>query len=61
MTARQNGTYRMAPAGNTDKSENERRQSERRETKSDGFAYISTVGWICRREQCRRNYDKLFV
>ncbi len=43
----------MSSAGNTDNSENDRRQCERREMKSDGFTYITTVGWICRREQCR--------
>ena len=33
------------------------RQKERREKCTEGFAYISTVGWICRREQNRRKDD----
>lgn len=28
--------------------------SDRRSWKSKGFAYITIVGWICRREQTRR-------
>jgi hypothetical protein len=60
METKKRESYRMSPPGpNT--NENERRQGERREMKSDGFAYITTVGWICRREQCRRNGDELFV
>lgn len=35
----------------------ERRAEERRRKKSDGYMYISTVGWICRRERCRREDD----
>lgn len=34
-----------------------RRTGERRKLPSDGFAYISTVGWICRRERKRRKTD----
>lgn len=39
-------------AGDRDK-----RESERRVEHQKGFAYISTVGWICRREKCRRKHD----
>ena len=35
------------------------REGDRRKVPSKGFAYISVVGWICRREQCRRKDDKL--
>ena len=62
MPSKQRDPYRMSPAGgNTGKAEQDRRQGQRREMKRDGFTYITTVGWICRREQCRRSDDKLFV
>ena len=35
-----------------------RRRSERRKVKSKGLTYISIVGWICRREGCRRKEDQ---
>ena len=35
------------------------RGGDRRRIPADGFAYISTVGWICRRERCRRSEDEL--
>ncbi len=35
------------------------RNGERRKVPAQGFAYISMVGWICRREQCRRKGDGL--
>jgi hypothetical protein len=31
---------------------------DRRTRKSKGSAYISIVGWICRREQARRKNDR---
>jgi hypothetical protein len=31
---------------------------DRRTRKSKGVAYISIVGWICRREQTRRKNDR---
>lgn len=31
--------------------------TERRKDSALGFTYISTVGWICRREQSRRKDD----
>ena len=34
-----------------------RRQVDRRRGPGKGFTYVSTVGWICRREQARRNDD----
>ncbi len=37
-----------------------RRKEDRRKKASLGFAYISTVGWICRREKSRRK-DTPFV
>lgn len=30
---------------------------ERRQDDGDGFTYVSTVGWICRREKMRRQTD----
>jgi hypothetical protein len=33
------------------------RYCDRRRQPSKGFAYISTVGWICRRERIRRKDD----
>ncbi len=30
---------------------------DRREAPSEGYAYVSTVGWICRRENSRRSDD----
>jgi hypothetical protein len=35
------------------------RNGERRKVPAQGFAYISTVGWICRRERCRRRGERL--
>ncbi len=35
----------------------DRRYLERRREPKEGFTYISTVGWICRREQSRRRDD----
>jgi hypothetical protein len=34
-----------------------RRYDDRRKEPCEGFTYVSTVGWICRREQCRRKDD----
>ena len=34
-----------------------RRFDDRRKEPKEGFTYVSTVGWICRREQCRRKDD----
>jgi hypothetical protein len=34
-----------------------RNGTERRKKPACGFIYISTVGWICRREQIRRKDD----
>lgn len=31
--------------------------TERRKEPACGFTYVSTVGWICRREQFRREDD----
>lgn len=36
---------------------NDRREDDRRKETSEGFAYVSTVGWICRREKIRRKDD----
>jgi hypothetical protein len=39
-------------------AEMERRKcAERRRTHAPGFMFISTVGWICRREARRRDTD----
>jgi hypothetical protein len=35
------------------------RNGERRKVPAQGFAYISMVGWICRRERCRRRGERL--
>lgn len=37
--------------------EEKRQLEERRQKDSCGFACISTVGWICRRERTRRKDD----
>lgn len=34
------------------------RKSERRQKAGNGYAYISMVGWMDRREQTRRNDDR---
>jgi hypothetical protein len=39
-------------------SEKRRLMGDRRKLPSKGFARISIVGWICRREQTRRKDDK---
>ena len=36
---------------------NNRRNIDRRKEPKRGFTYISTVGWVCRREQFRRKED----
>lgn len=35
----------------------DRRLNDRRKHTSEGYTYISMVGWICRRERRRRNCD----
>jgi hypothetical protein len=35
----------------------DRRDEDRRKECREGFTYVSTVGWICRREQLRRKDD----
>ena len=37
--------------------DSDRRYDDRRKEPGEGFTYVSTVGWICRREQCRRKSD----
>lgn len=37
---------------------NKRSGLERRQNSREGFTYISTVGWICRREQFRRKAEE---
>jgi hypothetical protein len=34
------------------------RNEERRKVPARGFTYVSAVGWICRRERCRREGDR---
>jgi len=36
----------------------EKREDERRHKESKGYTYITTVGWICRREKLRRKDDE---
>ncbi|MGD9368429.1 MAG: hypothetical protein PVH87_22205 [Desulfobacteraceae bacterium] len=37
----------------------DRRCNDRRKNPCEGFTYVSTVGWICRRERSRRkNHHK---
>lgn len=40
---------------------NDHRKEERRKVPAQGFAYISVVGWICRRERCRRGDDRFII
>ena len=35
------------------------RKEDRRKVPSKGYARMPMVGWICRREQCRRSDDKM--
>lgn len=35
-----------------------RSESDRRKECGDGFTYVSTVGWICRREKNRRRTNE---
>ncbi|MCP4744646.1 MAG: hypothetical protein GY874_00665 [Desulfobacteraceae bacterium] len=39
----------------------ERRKNNRRQRTSKGYAYISMIGWICRREKSRRENDRYFI
>jgi hypothetical protein len=41
----------------TAKDQNQRR-TNRRERECEGYAYIEMVGWIDRREKCRRDDDR---
>lgn len=34
------------------------RKTKRRERECEGYAYIEMVGWIDRREKCRRDDDR---
>ena len=38
-------------------SSSKRSGLDRRHDSCEGFAYVSTVGWICRREKTRRETD----
>ena len=38
--------------------DHDQRKKNRRERACQGYAYIEMVGWIDRREQCRRNDDR---
>jgi hypothetical protein len=40
------------------KCSDKRSAADRRSQESEGYTYITTVGWICRREKCRREKDK---
>ncbi len=51
-----------SPSLDSEKNESiERRRcnGDRRQTPAEGYACISVVGWICRREQARRKDDKM--
>jgi hypothetical protein len=50
------------PASTSEKNERiERRRcdGDRRRTPAKGYACISVVGWVCRREQARRKDDEM--
>ena len=51
-----NGTF--FPKKKPRELEKRRHMGDRRNLPSKGFARISIVGWICRREQIRRKDDK---
>jgi hypothetical protein len=36
----------------------DRRDEDRRREPCEGYTYVSMVGWICRREKCRRGDKK---
>lgn len=38
------------------KEEKDRRTQDRRKKESEGFIYLSIVGWVCRREKNRRTH-----
>ncbi|MDJ0855130.1 MAG: hypothetical protein QNI89_06220 [Desulfobacterales bacterium] len=51
-----------SPSRNSEKNESIERRScngDRRKTTAEGYACISVVGWICRREQARRKDDTM--
>ena len=35
------------------------REDDRRKEACEGFTYVSTVGWICRRERVRRKEQRM--
>ncbi len=51
-----------SPSSTSEKNEKIERRScngDRRQTAAEGFACISVVGWICRRERARRKDDQM--
>ena len=48
---------RHLPQFQTDVDAFDRRSIDRRKRVSEGYTYISAVGWICRRERSRRECD----
>ena len=55
MIAKNITQKRQSPKKNL--SLQEKRTVDRRETPAEGYAYISIVGWISRREKVRRRND----
>lgn len=51
--------HRQIPQPDQEQYIQERRKQDRRKVSCEGFAYMSIVGWICRREQDRRKADRL--
>jgi hypothetical protein len=56
MTDKPEKNYRHESGPHTVKDHNQRK-TKRRERECEGYAYIEMVGWIDRREKCRRDGD----
>ena len=57
MKARQKTQSRHKDKARAVKEDNQRKR-KRRERECEGYTYIEMVGWIDRREKCRRNDDR---
>jgi hypothetical protein len=51
-------TIKQRPRADQQQKGYHHRKGERRQKAGNGYAYISMVGWMDRREQTRRNDDR---
>jgi hypothetical protein len=58
MTEKQEKNHRHKNKTEAVKDQNQRK-ADRRQNECEGYAYIEMVGWIDRREKCRRDGDRI--